>query len=190
MLPMTTISPESPEVLKTLVDNHRRFLTFLEKRVGSREEAEDILQDGFAKALEKVGALKDVESVIPWFYRLLRNAVIDHYRHKGAETRAVELAGGREDTQAQMDDSELRDTVCGCVMDLVETLKPEYATALKEVELKEASLADYARTVGITPGNAAVRLHRAREALRKQVVRCCGTCADHGCEGCTCKNPG
>ena len=88
-----------------------------------------------------------------------------------------------------MSDAELRDTVCGCVVGLVETLKPEYASALKEVEIKEASLADYARTVGITPGNGAVRLHRAREALRKQVVRCCGTCADHGCEGCTCKKP-
>jgi RNA polymerase sigma factor (sigma-70 family) len=185
--PMTTTIPESPEVLKALVDNHRRFLDFLEKRVGSREEAEDILQDGFAKALRRVDALSEVESVIPWFYRLLRNAVIDHYRHRGAEARAVELAAAREETTTEMDDPDLRETVCGCVMSLVETLKPEYATALKEVELNEIPLSDFARGAGISNGNAAVRVHRAREALRKQVVRSCGTCADHGCEGCRCK---
>ena len=189
MLTMPTAIPESPEVLKALVDNHRRFLAFLERRVGSREEAEDILQEGFAKALEKVEGLEEATSVIPWFYRLLRNAVIDHYRRRGAEARAVDQAGAREDLTTEMDDPDLHQTVCGCVVGLVDTLKPEYSAALKEVDLKESSLSDYARKAGITPGNAAVRLHRAREALRKQVIRCCGTCVDHGCEGCTCKNP-
>jgi RNA polymerase sigma-70 factor (ECF subfamily) len=34
-----------PETIAVLVENHRRFLAFLERRVGSREVAEDILQD-------------------------------------------------------------------------------------------------------------------------------------------------
>ena len=68
----------------------------------------------------------------------------------------------------------------------MDTLKPEYATALREVELDEKPLSDYATGAGITTGNAAVRVHRAREALRKQVIRCCGTCAVHGCEDCLC----
>ena len=49
---------------------------------------------------------------------------------------------------------------------------------------------DYAGTLGITAGNAAVRVHRAREALRKQVVRSCGTCAEHGCLDCHCAPSG
>lgn len=184
---MTAVTPEPPDVLKALVDNHRRFLAFLEKRVGSREEAEDILQDGFVKALEKGAGVQQPESVIPWFYRLLRNAVTDHYRKRGSHARALELAVSREDTSVEQDDRELHDTVCGCVLGLLDTLKPEYSAALKEVDLNDKSVSEYASSQDITPGNAAVRLHRAREALRKQVIRCCGTCADHGCEDCSCK---
>jgi DNA-directed RNA polymerase specialized sigma24 family protein len=77
--------------------------------------------------------------------------------------------------------------VCACVMSLLETLKPEYQTALRRVELDGASVRSYAEEAGITPGNAGVRLHRAREALRNQVVRCCGACLEHGCFDCGCK---
>jgi len=45
---------------------------------------------------------------------------------------------------------------------------------------------DYAARAGLTASNAGVRVFRAREALRKQVARSCGTCADHGCFDCTC----
>jgi RNA polymerase sigma factor (sigma-70 family) len=177
----------SPEVMKALVDNHQRFLAFLKKRVDSAEVAEDILQEGFAKALTTAGQVRDSGSIIAWFYRLLRNAVTDHYRRQGTESRALELVAAKEDTSEEIDDREMFDTVCGCVLGLLDTLRPDYAAALKSVELEEQSLGDYAAGAGITPGNAAVRLHRAREALRTQVIRCCGTCVQHGCEDCTCK---
>jgi RNA polymerase sigma factor, sigma-70 family len=177
---------ESSDVLKALVDNHERFLAFLKKRVESAEVAEDILQDGFARALVRAGQVRESGSIVAWFYRLLRNAITDHYRRQGAESRALELVAAREDTSQEINDREMFETVCGCVLGLLDTLKPEYATALRSVELEEQSLGDYATGAGITTGNAAVRLHRAREALRKQVIRCCGTCVEHGCEGCSC----
>lgn len=184
---MTDVASERSDVLQTLVENHRRFLAFLEKRVGSRDEAEDILQDGFVKALEKGGDIERPESVIPWFYRLLRNAVTDHYRRHGTRTRALAEMGGQEDRSIEMDDHDLRETVCGCVLGLVNTLKPAYAEALRQVDLQEKSVAEFASAEGITPGNAAVRLFRAREALRKQVIRCCGTCVDHVGQDCGCR---
>ena len=39
--------------LAVLLDNHRAFLAYLERRVGDRALAEDILQDAFAKVLER-----------------------------------------------------------------------------------------------------------------------------------------
>jgi RNA polymerase sigma-70 factor (ECF subfamily) len=30
-------------------------------------------------------------------------------------------------------------------------------------------------------------LHRARAALRKQLVQTCGSCAEHGCLNCICR---
>jgi len=82
--------PRAPEVLRVLLDNHARFLSFLERRVGSREEAEDILQEAFVRSVDRAGSLRDAESATAWFYRVLRNAVIDHYRREGSRSRAVE----------------------------------------------------------------------------------------------------
>ena len=110
-MPEETSSPAlSPAAIQRLVDGHRQFLSFLEKRV---------------------------------------------------ESRAVAA--------------------------LVETLKPEYRDALRIVDLDDGSLNDLAVKSGISAGNAAVRVHRAREALRKQVSIACGSCAEHGCLDCHCK---
>lgn len=181
---VTAAAPDA--VMKALVDNHQRFLAFFERRVGSRETAEDILQDGFVRALERAHTLDAEDSALAWFYRLLRNAVVDHYRRQSAEDRA--LAAAATDVQ-EIDDAELRETVCACVRDLVETLKPEYRLAIRRVELDGARVDAFAREAGITTSNASVRLHRAREALRRRLLESCGTCVTHGCSDCECGEP-
>ncbi len=184
---MTT--PATPDILEVLVENHRRFPAFLDRRVGSRAEAEDILQDAFVRSLDRADTVRDPEAVIPWFYRLLRNAVIDHHRRRGAEDRALAYAAGTADEAEPGADEALRDEVCACVAALVETLKPEYATAIKRVDLDGSTVAAFAREAGITANNAGVRLHRAHEALRRQLAQSCGTCATHGCVDCQCGGP-
>lgn len=176
----------SPDVLRVLVDNHARFLAFLKGRVGDRDVAEEILQQAFVKSIDRGGALKDEESAVAWFYRLLRNAMTDHFRRRGAESRALSAVAAEPDAFGGAADEELMRTVCGCVRALVATLKPEYARAVERVDLDEISVQSYAAESGITTNNAGVRLHRAREALRRQVEKCCGTCALHGCLDCSC----
>jgi RNA polymerase sigma-70 factor (ECF subfamily) len=181
--------PAEPEVLQVLVDNHRRFLAFLERRVGSREAAEDILQDAFVRGLERAGSVRDQESIVAWFYRLLRNALVDHYRRGAAEERALAYAAGMAVEAEPGPDEALKDEVCGCIASLLDTLKPEYAAVVRRVDMEGTSVAAYSRETGITPNNAAVRLHRAHEALKRQLVRSCGTCATHGCLDCRCGEP-
>jgi RNA polymerase sigma factor (sigma-70 family) len=167
------------------VDNHRRFLGFLEKRVSSRDLAEEILQEAFVRGLQRADSVRDEESVVAWFYRVLRNTLIDHYRRQGARNRTLEAA---QHELAEPLDEEIKNEVCACVTALVDTLKPEYAEAVRNVDLGGASVQDYAAATGISANNAGVRLHRARQALHKQVVKSCGTCALHGCVDCTCKH--
>lgn len=179
--------PAQPGVLDVLVENHRRFLAFLERRVESREAAEDILQDAFVRGLKRADTVREREAVIPWFYRLLRNALVDHYRKRDAEGRALDRAAAGEAGAADPGpDQELEAEVCACVVALVETLKPEYRKAVRRVDLEGAMLAAFAREEGITPNNAGVRLHRAHAALKRQLERSCGTCARHGCLDCDC----
>ena len=181
--------PTREELLSVMGENRRAFLSFLERRVGHRETAEDLLQEAFARSLDRV-PLEPEESVTVWFYRVLRNGVIDHYRRRGASERALaSLQRELEEAPPQPSPDE-QDAVCACVTHLSGTLKPEYALALRRVELDGLSLRDYASEVGITPNNAAVRLFRARETLRKRVVRWCGACAERGCVDCGCGQPG
>ena len=179
--------PDTPEVLQVLLDNHARFLAFLERRVGSRDQAEDILQDAFVRSLEHTPSIESTGSAMAWFYRVLRNAITDHFRRQGARGRALERLAA-ESESAEPPDKELEAVVCACVLSLVETLKPEYGAAIRRVDLDDTSVGNYAKEVGITPGNAGVRLHRAREALRRQLARSCGTCLTHGCLDCECGN--
>ncbi|MEX1130085.1 MAG: sigma factor-like helix-turn-helix DNA-binding protein [Vicinamibacterales bacterium] len=77
--------------------------------------------------------------------------------------------------------------ICACISRLADTLKPEYADALKSVEVDGVPVKTYAERKGLSASNAGVRVFRAREALRKRVVQSCGTCAEHGCVNCTCQ---
>jgi RNA polymerase sigma-70 factor, ECF subfamily len=174
------------DVIQQLVDSHRQFLNFLQKRVESREAAEDILQSAFVRSLEHVSELRDEESAVAWFYRVLRNATIDHYRRRDSTQRAYE-GWGKELVLRETPDDLVQNEICQCISALAATLKPEYQEALRLIDLEEGSLNDLAVKTGITEGNAAVRVHRAREALRKQVKTACGSCAEHGCLDCQCK---
>jgi RNA polymerase sigma factor (sigma-70 family) len=171
---------------ESLLDLRRRFLIFLERRVDDRAMAEDILQAAYVRALESKGRLREEESAVAWFYRILRNAVIDHYRRRTTEGSALER-WARELESASVPEVQLQETTCQCIVGALEVLAPAYAELVREVDLGEGSLADYASARGITPGNAAVRAHRARAALRRQLIRCCGTCSAHGCLECTCR---
>jgi RNA polymerase sigma factor (sigma-70 family) len=175
----------NPELTQQLVDNHRQFLGFLERRLGDRALAEDILQDAFVKSIEKPEDARDESSAVAWFYRTLRNAVIDHHRRTGARHRALEKLA-RELEGAVEPPPDLRDEICACVTRLASTLKPEYEQALRRIDLDEVPVQQFAHETGITANNASVRVFRAREALRKQVSASCGSCAEHGCIECTC----
>jgi len=172
----------TPSALERLLAHRDRFLNFVRKRVDSPETAEDILQAAFLRSLERAETVRDEESVVAWFYRLLRNAVVDHYRRQDVERRGLEA------WTLQQPDPEMKREVCDCIFDLVATLKPDYRQALEAVDLGEGSLRDLASRAGITPGNAAVRVHRAREALKRQVRLVCGSCAEHGCVDCSCRS--
>jgi len=179
-------APETAQpVLHALLDQRRQFLRFLERRV-SPATAEDILQNAYLKALERAGELRKGESATAWFYRILRNAVIDFYRHRGVEDRALTQWAAQLETTIEPDDL-TRDIVCKCIARVLPSLNPNYAEILSRVDLDESSLSAFAAAAGITAANATVRIHRARKALKQALIATCGTCSTHGCLNCNCR---
>jgi RNA polymerase sigma factor (sigma-70 family) len=175
---------DSTVPVEVLVANHRRFLSFLQARVRDPAVAEEILQAAFVKSVEKADTLRDEESATAWFYRLLRNALTDHWRRQDARGRALDRYA--EETSPEAPDPELEGVICACLNEIVPQMKPEYADALRLVDLEGKPVVEFAKQLGITANNAGVRLHRARQALKRELERSCQTCAAHGCLDCTC----
>jgi RNA polymerase sigma-70 factor (ECF subfamily) len=180
---------EAHASLDVLLENHRAFLRYVERRVGNRELAEDILQDAFVKVMDRPDQAPADEGVVPWFYRTLRNAAIDRFRRREAADRAVEAFARELETHA-MPQPEIEAEICACVGRLATTLKAEYAEALQAIDVLGTPVKVFAEQRGLSVSNAGVRVFRAREALKKRVTESCGTCAEHGCQDCTCRARG
>jgi RNA polymerase sigma-70 factor (ECF subfamily) len=177
---------DGPGAVATLLANQRRFLDFLVARVGNSADAEEILQAAFVRSLEKAESLRDSESAVAWFYRLLRTAVIDHYRKGASRNRAIDAFAQQLAEPETAPDADMERVVCQCIEELVPLLEPKHAEMIERIDLGGSDITTAANALGITPGNARVRLHRARSALRRAVEQACRTCAEHGCTDCTC----
>ena len=177
---------ETPAAFAILLDNHRAFLRYLERRVGDRALAEDILQDAFAKVMDRPEQAPTDEGVVPWFYRALRNAAIDQFRRRDSASRAIDAFARELETHVEPE-PDMASEICACVSRLASTLKPEYAEALQAIDVNGTPVKAFAERLGLSASNAGVRVFRAREALKKRVTESCGTCAEHGCRNCTCQ---
>jgi RNA polymerase sigma factor (sigma-70 family) len=170
-------------VTATLLAHRDVFKAFLASRVGNEADAEDLLQNGLVKALQRSGEIKDNEKAIAWFYQLLRNVIIDHVRSRTAATRRDEA--WTKDTVTLANDAEVERQICACFEKMLPAMKPTHAELLRRVELQGEPVAQAANALGITPNNASVSLHRARAELRSKLTDFCGDCAcldDCGCE--------
>ena len=165
------------------------FRAFLVARVGSEAEAEDILQYGLLRAVQRAGELQDDTKLTAWFYRILRNAVIDHYRSRAADRRRDDAIGiliaslGENIADAP---AAWEKQVCLCLGSVVDALKPQQAELLRRVDLNGESVQEAARQLKLTPNNASVTLHRARKELRAKLEAFCGACASGACLDCNC----
>lgn len=177
---------DAPAPLDVLVENHRAFLAYLERRVGDRALAEDILQDAFIRVVDNPGTTPGEEAIVPWFYRVLRNAAVDQFRRRGAAARALESFARELETHTAAG-PELEAEVCGCITRLAGTLKAEYAEVLQAVDVEGVPVKAFAEQRGLSANNAGVRVFRARQALKRRLIESCGTCAEHGCRNCTCQ---
>jgi RNA polymerase sigma-70 factor (ECF subfamily) len=175
-------SEASRSVFQHLTDKRASFFAFLRKRVDSLETAEDLLQAAYLHAIEHLKELRDERRADAWFYRLLRNAIIDHYRR--AATAAKVLV---QETTLDRSVEPLRPAnPCPCAIRELARLKASYARALEEVEMDGMSVQVFASNKKIAPGTASVRLHRARRALASRLQTICGSCSGEGCFDCIC----
>ncbi|MGE3702553.1 MAG: RNA polymerase sigma factor [Hyphomicrobiaceae bacterium] len=175
-------------VRRALVESRRQILSFLQRRLGSPETAEDVLQTFVLRAIERSNQLRDVRTVRGWLSRILATTIVDHQR-RSARRRQREAVMSPDDLEALEiePDEELDEAVCNCLYKLLPTLKPEYAEVIWRVDLLGEPRDRVAASLGVTLNNIAVRLHRGRQALKNRLEEMCLTCPIHGFLDCRCE---
>ena len=152
--------------IEALFALREHFLGYLRRRVDAIT-AEDILQLSYLRVLQRGAQVRDPSRAVGWFYSILRNAVVDHYRHAH---RARSFENDMEyDLPAPEPDGEVAPDVAERTLSLIPQLPPLYREVLHAVYVEGRSIASFARCRGISRNSATVRVHRARHALRSLV---------------------
>ena len=172
-----------PAPFDVLLEHRARFLSFVRARTGDREAAEDLLQNAFTRVIERPDEVPPGHAV-PWFYRVLRNAVIDRHRRLSAEQRGRE---GWERDPTREANPGAPGRLCACTRSALASLNERYIRIIEAVDVDGRAVVDVARAEGLSPGNAYVRLHRARRLLGERLRAICRHCADTACVDCHCK---
>lgn len=186
------LRPMDEAVRRALVDSHQDILKFLNRRLHSPDEADEVLQRFMLKAIERAGDLRDASSVKGWLSRVLATTIADFQRtvirRRGKEIGVDphQLAEVSHD-HIEPDDA-IDEAVCNCLYRLLPTLKPDYAEVLWRADLLEEPRESIAQSLDTTVNNVTVRLHRARRALKTRLLQMCRTCIEHGFLDCACSH--
>jgi RNA polymerase sigma-70 factor (ECF subfamily) len=181
----------SREAAQALWAEHRaRLRSFVRRRVGCAEDADDIVQEVWLRFLAKPPRSGAGASALGWLYQVAANAVVDHYR---ARRPQAELP---DDLRADEPAPDVLAELSECVRPLLNTLAPAYRDALVLSELDGLPQRDVAEQLGLSLSGAKSRIQRGRAQLRESVERCCaierssrglvdysprsGTCGDAG----------
>ena len=125
-------------------------------------EAEDIAQDALLRAWRRRSTLRDSERRNQWLAAIVRNeAFRQHARVRPDPTSALEQSEGAEDAQV-LATVELADLHAA-----LERLSDPDRKLLEMRYEEDLTQAAIARRLGIPEGTVKVRLHRARNKLRR-----------------------
>ncbi len=173
-------SPEAVDQAIGLLQN--TVYSFSMKLCGHREDAEDIMQDVLFRSLEHLARFPDPAALAAWLYTVTMNRCRRVRRPRaGAADKVLSfdelmpsdsefhqlLRDKSESPENRILDAEERDLLHQAVLLLPATLR----VVLVLHDMEELSTDQVAQILDLQPGTVAVRLHRARLTVRKEMSR-------------------
>ena len=150
---------------ETLVARYQsRLLAFCRHMLGSREDAEDVLQEVFAASFNAIVADERAIHVRPWLYRIARNRSLNHLRRVqpiGVDSMDIHMSDAGQTTADKVHKREDFRLLVSDVQDLPETQK----TALLLREIDALSYEQIAEAMETTIPSVKSLLVRARVSL-------------------------
>jgi RNA polymerase sigma-70 factor (ECF subfamily) len=178
---MPEVSEEDLEIIEmTLAEATEAFGELVEKYQGrlynsivqifGQRDAEDIVQEAFVKAFQKLDTFKRTSSFYTWLYRIAFNTAVSHFRKQPAAKSIDELQEAIGDQLTDDGDqpdahmkTEERNKQIQRALDL---LREDHRTILILREVEAMSYETLADLFNVPVGTIRSRLHRARMCLR------------------------
>ena len=166
--------------------NHERVRRILARIVGP-QDADDLTQTVFAKAAKALPGFRGDADAATWLHRIAANAASDWLHSRptreakmtlpypdaaddGAASQAIAAdIDSRPSPEQELADQDMRDCIRGEIGKLSESLR----TVLMLSALGGLADDDIAQTLGISHDAVKVRLHRARQGLKKIIEARC-----------------
>ncbi len=156
-----------------------RIRIYLSRLLGD-QEAEDCLQEVFAKVSRSLGSFKGQSKLSTWVYRIATNTAIDRLRSSAFRQRwdqapledSLEVQNTASTitlSEAPVDKKIIRKEMSACVHEYVDRLPPDYRTVLVLKEIEGFKNREIAEILQISLDNVKVRLHRARARLKQEL---------------------
>jgi RNA polymerase sigma-70 factor, ECF subfamily len=155
------------EAYGELVTRHmRRAFAIAYRVLGHREDAEDVVQDAFIRALERLDTHDRKRPFRAWLYRIVVNQALNHRRARTLRMTEEVPADARSMTPSPEQDTErsrLRERLEAAMGVLTEKQR----TIVQLADLEEFTSAEIAEVLDMADGTVRWHLHQARRALRQ-----------------------
>ncbi|MFD0051797.1 RNA polymerase sigma factor SigW [Actinomycetes bacterium NPDC127524] len=148
------------------------------RMLGNSHEAEDMAQEAFLRAYINIRSFHIQMKFSTWLYRIATNLCIDRIRKKkpdyflDAEIAGTEgldlysqIASEISNPEEEIESMELQNTIQEEILKLPE----KYRSAIVLKYIEELSLKEISEILDLPVGTVKTRIHRGREALRKQL---------------------
>jgi len=156
--------------------------TFIRKRVRGPDDADDILQEVFARIHATRDRLPEVRNVSGWIHRIAINVINDHHRARSREAALLDRVAGEGSPEQAADpvgepDPDLLPRagreLARCIEPLLARLPEPYREALRLTEIEGLTQREAAERLGLSLSGLKSRVQRGRDQLREVVLDCC-----------------
>jgi RNA polymerase sigma-70 factor, ECF subfamily len=142
----------------------RRLLYYIRRLVESEEDAWDILQETWLKALRALPTLRDARSLPVWLYRIARCTAMSHLRKRYRRQEVFDEGAKLPEVEGETVDFQPEDAAR--VHQALDRISLAHREVLTLHFLEELSVEEIAAVLGAPSGTVKSRLHYARRALR------------------------
>jgi len=130
----------------------------------SRDEAAEILNDGFMKVFGNIKSFDDSKPFKPWFRRILINTAIDHY-HKHKKYKQADHFELYEN-QFSSGEKILSGIAYKEIIAMIQQLSPAYRTVFNLCVVEGYKHKEVAKMLDISVGTSKSNLHKAKQNLQ------------------------